>query len=339
MVNYCCVFGCGRNSRHSKHLKYYSLPKERDRQIAWLKAAGREDLIEKSQNRVAYRICSRHFPPSSIKNKLLSPDAIPIKCLPGTKDEDVSEDAEFHQDIICNSCQNLILGFRYKCVSCVDYDLCPKCEMIETHPEHYMLRIPKPLKFSVADDLVKKWKQFFQSKHAVAESNKCSDSENDSDSSDNEPITKYVKHYDSGIDLSEDVKEKIRNEVTRVLSIKQDTEKKSKKSTKKRKDNITTRKRGGEDLTKMSKRQKSNDEHEIECEESKLNVAIPEMVFADVNEQMMDVKSETPLDTAMNDMNTDQQQPLMHVKLSDDFSELMIEMTSDNQKVIYKYSN
>lgn len=52
-----------------------------------------------------------------------------------------------HSDIICDNCSNPIMGFRYKCVNCDDYDLCQKCEMQETHPDHFMLRMPKPLKF------------------------------------------------------------------------------------------------------------------------------------------------------------------------------------------------
>lgn len=52
-----------------------------------------------------------------------------------------------HHDILCDNCKKTIIGFRYKCVTCADYDLCPKCEMQETHTHHYMIRIPKPLKF------------------------------------------------------------------------------------------------------------------------------------------------------------------------------------------------
>lgn len=52
-----------------------------------------------------------------------------------------------HEGIVCDSCNDQIIGFRYKCVSCDNYDLCPKCEALETHPHHYMLRIPRPIKF------------------------------------------------------------------------------------------------------------------------------------------------------------------------------------------------
>ncbi|KOB79033.1 Uncharacterized protein OBRU01_01243, partial [Operophtera brumata] len=84
MVNYCCVYGCGRNSRTSKHLYFYSVPKDPIRQEQWLKAARREDLLEKPQDkRNLYRFCSRHFSPQSIKNKHLCADAVPTLYLPG----------------------------------------------------------------------------------------------------------------------------------------------------------------------------------------------------------------------------------------------------------------
>lgn len=52
-----------------------------------------------------------------------------------------------HEGIICNVCSEQIIGFRYKCVMCDNYDLCQKCEMLELHEDHYMLRIPKSIKF------------------------------------------------------------------------------------------------------------------------------------------------------------------------------------------------
>lgn len=114
MVNYCCVYGCGRNSRTSKHLYYHSVPKDELRwdrfiwfpdvlgsscffanyeqifcnfsQEQWLIAAGREDLLEKPQEkRNTYRFCSRHFAAQSIKNKHLCNDATPSLHLPGSQ--------------------------------------------------------------------------------------------------------------------------------------------------------------------------------------------------------------------------------------------------------------
>jgi len=49
-----------------------------------------------------------------------------------------------HYDIICDVCeQGPIIGTRFKCFQCADYDLCEKCEKTN-HKEHLMLRICTP---------------------------------------------------------------------------------------------------------------------------------------------------------------------------------------------------
>lgn len=48
-----------------------------------------------------------------------------------------------HSTCTCDGCfKKPIVGFRYKCVQCPDYDLCENCEAKHVHPEHMMLRIP-----------------------------------------------------------------------------------------------------------------------------------------------------------------------------------------------------
>ncbi|CAK1595497.1 unnamed protein product [Parnassius mnemosyne] len=310
MVNYCCVYGCGRNSRLNKHLNYYSLPKERHRQIEWLKAACREDLLKKNEEKVAvsYRFCSRHFPPTSIKNRHLCPDAVPTLCLPGNwSEEEMESEPVVHSDIVCNNCNSPIMGFRYKCVNCDDYDLCQKCEMQEAHPDHCMLRMPKPFKFKLADNLIKEWRKMFKATHVTplsAENSGGEEQEDCSMSSDDEPITKYTKNYDSGVDLSEDVKLMIRKEVARALKVqsadvgKYETVKKGEALTKKGID---------DDIVRPNKRNRIGEQLDTaKIELSKISTVgtenlMQDLVFADVNEikddQIVEAKYELPAST------------------------------------------
>ncbi|KAJ1558767.1 hypothetical protein HK096_005031, partial [Nowakowskiella sp. JEL0078] len=53
-----------------------------------------------------------------------------------------------HRSITCNHCSTSpIRGFRYKCVNCVDYDLCESCEAQDVHLKTHVfikIRIPIP---------------------------------------------------------------------------------------------------------------------------------------------------------------------------------------------------
>ena len=49
-----------------------------------------------------------------------------------------------HHHIICDACnQGPIVGTRFKCFQCPDYDLCEKCEP-HNHRHHLMVRITEP---------------------------------------------------------------------------------------------------------------------------------------------------------------------------------------------------
>ncbi|XP_045518787.1 uncharacterized protein LOC123710709 isoform X3 [Pieris brassicae] len=214
MVNYCCVVGCGRNSKSNRHLNFYSLPKQKHRQKQWLKAAGKEDLLNEDMEKLRrnLRFCSRHFPPSSIKNKHLNIDAVPSVRLPGSlPEQDILPTV--HEGIMCNVCSEQIIGFRYKCVMCNNYDLCQKCEMLELHEDHYMLRIPKSIKFKIADTFINKWRDLIESENKTSALKV-------EDSSDDEPITKYRKTSDVNNMKCEDDK----SEAMAALSVNTSTE-------------------------------------------------------------------------------------------------------------------
>ncbi|KAH8255484.1 hypothetical protein KR038_004442 [Drosophila bunnanda] len=48
-----------------------------------------------------------------------------------------------HDNVECDGCGvGPIVGFRYKCVQCSNFDLCQRCEAAHKHPEHLMVRMP-----------------------------------------------------------------------------------------------------------------------------------------------------------------------------------------------------
>jgi len=53
-----------------------------------------------------------------------------------------------HRGITCSFCEGAVIGIRYKCSSCVSFDLCEKCEkdfMTHHDPTHLLLKIQIPL--------------------------------------------------------------------------------------------------------------------------------------------------------------------------------------------------
>jgi len=52
--------------------------------------------------------------------------------------------AEAHPGVVCDACDGPVVGHRYKCLKCPDYDLCGKCEAKGFHPGHNMMRIATP---------------------------------------------------------------------------------------------------------------------------------------------------------------------------------------------------
>ena len=45
-----------------------------------------------------------------------------------------------HPGVICDGCDKAMVGFRYKCMVCPDFDLCGLCERKGKHPNHNMVR-------------------------------------------------------------------------------------------------------------------------------------------------------------------------------------------------------
>ncbi|XP_022230578.2 protein ref(2)P [Drosophila obscura] len=48
-----------------------------------------------------------------------------------------------HDAVECDGCGlSPLVGFRYKCVQCPNFDLCQRCEAAHKHPDHLMVRMP-----------------------------------------------------------------------------------------------------------------------------------------------------------------------------------------------------
>ena len=50
-----------------------------------------------------------------------------------------------HPNVICDGCNGPVVGTRYKCSVCPDYDLCSACEVKGLHREHGKLAFPSPI--------------------------------------------------------------------------------------------------------------------------------------------------------------------------------------------------
>jgi hypothetical protein len=55
-----------------------------------------------------------------------------------------SGECEIHPNVICDGCEKPLVGRRFKCLVCDDYDLCSVCESAGFHPEHNMVRVVRP---------------------------------------------------------------------------------------------------------------------------------------------------------------------------------------------------
>merc|ERR1711892_40380 len=64
---------------------------------------------------------------------------------PENTGNDSTEESHIHAGVTCDVCEKTpIIGSRYKCVVCPDFDLCGSCEAAGRHPCHNMMRISNP---------------------------------------------------------------------------------------------------------------------------------------------------------------------------------------------------
>ena len=57
-----------------------------------------------------------------------------------------------HPNVICDKCKKDVIGTRYKCNTCPNYDLCQKCYTSQHHHYFKLVEVPKPTHFNVVCD-------------------------------------------------------------------------------------------------------------------------------------------------------------------------------------------
>jgi len=62
--------------------------------------------------------------------------------------------------VICSKCKDDfgILGIRYQCILCDNFDLCSTCEQ-EVEHEHPLLKVKKPVQAITKDQIINKFKK------------------------------------------------------------------------------------------------------------------------------------------------------------------------------------
>lgn len=70
-----------------------------------------------------------------------------LNLLYNVAEDQARREGYIHRGITCNSCQaSPLCGIRYKCSSCIDYDICERCEAQDSHNKtHVFLRIKIPI--------------------------------------------------------------------------------------------------------------------------------------------------------------------------------------------------
>ncbi|KAI3632610.1 hypothetical protein MIR68_009716 [Amoeboaphelidium protococcarum] len=70
-----------------------------------------------------------------------------IQLLNSVSETQAQIDAHIHRGVTCNEChQSAIRGIRFKCLNCMDFDICQQCQFTTTHnPLHCFVQIKIPI--------------------------------------------------------------------------------------------------------------------------------------------------------------------------------------------------
>ncbi|KAK6046413.1 zinc finger, ZZ type [Cooperia oncophora] len=82
----------------------------------------------------------------SVEKKVEKVESRPDSKAQTTEQRTGPSEGAVHKDVLCDMCDGVVIGIRYRCLLCVDYDLCQNCERTGVHAHHGMIRIVDPLR-------------------------------------------------------------------------------------------------------------------------------------------------------------------------------------------------
>lgn len=101
---------------------------------------------------------------------------------PKNEEPKTTQETVFH-GVVCDSCSKKpIVGVRFKCLSCENFDLCPTCEEKGVHAHHIFAKIRSPQqdlpgksepKFQIPEDIFKMAAPFIQNIQNTFKDKKC----------------------------------------------------------------------------------------------------------------------------------------------------------------------
>jgi len=116
---------------------------ENGMKITWRDEDGDDVCIESDEELV---IALHEMKGPLYKLSLAACNQEPLKSTPKDHVRETPVGAQVHPGVICDACEGPVVGPRYKCLKCPDYDLCGKCEAkgCRVDPGHNMMRIATP---------------------------------------------------------------------------------------------------------------------------------------------------------------------------------------------------
>merc|ERR1711963_1060394 len=106
--------------------------------LSWVDEDG-DEVVVTSDEELQVALTALTGPVYKLKVKLED------KAKDGTQPR-MARSAQVHWGVVCDGCEGPVVGPRFKCLVCPDYDLCATCEARGLHAHHKMIRLPAPCK-------------------------------------------------------------------------------------------------------------------------------------------------------------------------------------------------